>query len=64
MIAANRNIIGVDHGRRDGRAPAHSAALDKNIATSYTAPGAGINSQNDSTNTPQSGTLGPFERAN
>ena len=44
-------------------APAHSAALDENIATSYTALGTSINWQNDGTNTPQSGTLGPFNRA-
>jgi hypothetical protein len=44
-------------------APAHSAALDKNIATSYTALGTSINWQNDGTSTPQAGTLGPFNRA-
>jgi hypothetical protein len=43
-------------------APVHSAALDKNIATSYTALGTSINWQNGSS-TPQSGTIGPFNRA-
>jgi hypothetical protein len=44
-------------------APAYSATLDENIATSYTALGTSINWQNDGTSTPHSGTLGPFNRA-
>jgi hypothetical protein len=70
MIATNRNncfLAGVSALLMAGgamvTAPAHSAALDENIATSYTALGTSINWQNDGTNTPQSGTLGPFDRA-
>jgi hypothetical protein len=45
-------------------APAQSAPLDENIATSYTTLGTTINWQTAGTNPPiSSGTLGPFDRA-
>ena len=45
-------------------APARSAPLDENIATSYTALGTSINWQTSGAIVPQSsGTLGPFNRA-
>jgi len=45
-------------------APAQSAPLDENIATSYTTLGTVINWQTAGTNPPiSSGTLGPFDRA-